>query len=118
MSEIYWLSRLDGVLAIFGIICTISVVSAVFMSLVVMIDREGETFMPQKKSKKLLRCCIITALITGIACVFVPSSKQAYMIFGIGRVVDYIQESEMASQLPDKCVEALEVWLESLTEEE
>ena len=118
MSEIYWLSRLDGVLAIFGIICTISAVSVVFMLSVVMIDREDEIFMPQKKAKKLLRCCIITALITGIACVFVPSSKQAYMIVGIGQAVDYIQESEMASQLPDKCVKALESWVESLAEEE
>ena len=39
------------------------------------------------------------------------------MIFGIGGTVDYIQDNEKLQQLPDKCVEALDLWVESLKED-
>ena len=118
MSEIYWLSRLDELLTILGIICTVSTVAALFMAILAVIDREEELVMPAKTTRKLLRHSMITALVTGLACVFVLSSKQAYMIFGIGPAVDYFQESDVASQLPDKCVKALEAWVDSMDDKE
>jgi hypothetical protein len=37
------------------------------------------------------------------------------LIFGIVPTIDYIQNNETAKQLPDKCINALDNWVESLT---
>lgn len=33
-------------------------------------------------------------------------------------IQDYIKNNETAKQLPDKCINALDAWVESLTQEE
>ena len=50
--------------------------------------------------------------------VFVPTTKDAMLIFGVGGTIDYIKSNETINQLPDKCVNALEAWVDSLTENE
>lgn len=45
-----------------------------------------------------------------------PSKEDMLLIYGVGTTLDYIQENETAKQLPDKCIEALNIWVESLTE--
>ena len=38
------------------------------------------------------------------------------MIFGVGGTIDYIKSNETINQLPDKCVKALDAWVESLNQ--
>ena len=45
-----------------------------------------------------------------------PNEKDAFLILGIGGTVDYLQNSEVAKGLPDKCINALDAWVESITE--
>lgn len=40
------------------------------------------------------------------------------MIFGVGGTVDYIKSNETINQIPDKCIKALDAWVDSLTENE
>lgn len=39
------------------------------------------------------------------------------LIWGVGSTIDYIQDNETAKQLPDKCVNALDAWVESLSDD-
>ena len=68
--------------------------------------------------KKCSIICIITTLFTGITSIFVPTSKDAMLIFGVGGTIDYIKSNETIKQIPDKCINALDAWVESLTEKE
>lgn len=36
---------------------------------------------------------------------------------GIGMTIDYIKDNDVVKQLPDKCIEALEVWVDSFKED-
>lgn len=36
------------------------------------------------------------------------------LIYGVGTTLDYLQDNEKVQQLPDKCVDALDAWVESL----
>ena len=40
------------------------------------------------------------------------------LIYGLGPAIDYIQDNEKVKELPDKCVEALSKWVDSLDMEE
>lgn len=50
--------------------------------------------------------------------VFVPTTKDAMLIFGVGGTIDYIKSNETINKLPEKCVNALDAWVESITENE
>ena len=35
------------------------------------------------------------------------------MIWGVGNVIDYVQTNETVKQLPDKVMNALDIWVDS-----
>ena len=58
--------------------------------------------------------------VTIIACFinfFIPTTNEALMIYGVGGTIDYIKSNDTAKQLPDKCIKALDKWVENLNEE-
>jgi hypothetical protein len=69
-----------------------------------------------KKSLLWLRYTFATLVISSLIFVFVPSTKEALLIWGVGSTIDYLQENETAKQLPDKCINALNDWVESLSD--
>ena len=118
MNEIYWMTRLDGILTASGVILTISGVAVVAMSILALIDGEDELMMSAERRKKIWNRSTIICMISALVCCFVPSSKTAMTIWGVGTVIDYVQDNETLQELPDKCVKALEAWADSLNEEE
>jgi hypothetical protein len=54
----------------------------------------------------------------GFICVFlaciVPNKKDCYAIFGVGTVLNYVNNSEEAKQMPDNAMKAVNRYLESL----
>lgn len=118
MKEIYWLSRLDGILTASGALLTLSGVAIVAIVILSLIDGEDELLMSAEWRRKLLNRSVIICIITSLICSFVPSSKTAMTIWGVGSVIDYVQENNSLREFPDKCLKALEVWADSLNEEE
>lgn len=49
--------------------------------------------------------------------ILTPTKKDLLLIYGLGPTVDYIQDNEKVKELPDKCVEALSKWVDSLNED-
>lgn len=67
---------------------------------------------------KKVRNASLAAVILGVfTLIFVPNKNEALMILGIGGVVEYVKDSDEAKQLPDKAVDALNVWFEELKKE-
>ena len=50
--------------------------------------------------------------------IFIPTTNEALLIYGVGGTIDYIKSNDTAKQLPDKCVKALDKYLDNLTKEE
>jgi hypothetical protein len=46
-----------------------------------------------------------------------PSTKDAYIIYGAGTVIDYIKEDTTAKQIPHKAIVAIDKYLDSLEED-
>jgi len=45
--------------------------------------------------------------------VFIPTKKDALLIYGVGGTIDYIKQNPTAKQLPDKCVKVLDKWVDN-----
>ena len=118
MNEIYWVTRLDTIVIVSIVVTAIAALIAGFVVSVALIDGEDEWIMSKETRKKSLRSGLIALAISSLVWMFVPDSKTALMIFGIGGTIDYIKENDTIKELPDKCVKALDAWVESLSEEE
>ena len=45
-------------------------------------------------------------------------NKLLLLAYGVGGTIDYIKSNDTSKQLPDKCVKALDKYLDNLTKEE
>ena len=111
MNELYWLTRLEYIQNFLVIVMSVSGI-ALFVSF--MIWTMANYVEEAKLALKWIIGTFTTLVISSLIFVFVPSTKEALLIWGVGSTIDYIQENETAKQLPDKCINALNDWVESL----
>lgn len=117
MKELYFLTILDGVNdflgAVTGIGLAIGIIAIVAYGLVNLIEEQD---IPAIKNWGITLLSLGASF--GLINVFVPTTEQAAMIYGVGTVVDYVQNNEDIQKLPDKCVQALDMWVDNCIEEQ
>lgn len=111
MWELYLLTRLGVIFPILVIIAAL----AGIVSAVAGINIIGECEV--ERSTKILKRSAVALAISILGIVFIPSKEDLLLIYGVGTTLDYLQDNEKVQQLPDKCVDALDAWVESLSEE-
>ena len=117
MNEIYWITRLDminGWLFAFGIISSIIMGTSAIMYIVFKSENDENSMgiirSILKTSTRVFFICLPLSILT-------PTKDEAMLIWGVGSTIDYIKENETIKQLPDKCVNALDAWVESLSDD-
>lgn len=114
MSELYWISVL-GNLNIVGIISLV----LLFIALVIIVVGciVNDDYYCDKARGKYIRCMralVIPFILSLAIVVFVPTTKELYLIYGLGSTIDYVKSNDKAKQVPDKAVEALNRYLDSI----
>lgn len=117
MSELYWLGVL-GTLHDFGEVVFI-------LSIIVLFGLGLWTFMlgsdydePFEKIKRMFKCSIYAFVLGTIINLFIPSTKNLLIIYGVGGTIDYLKENENANKIPDKCIKALDKYLDDALNED
>ena len=135
MTEIYWITRLD---AIYGCLLSIAILATVlFIASVIgwmcsaCIVEEYEAKRDTRNSSlydeeikeskgymsifiKALKVFAIFVVFSYVGIIFTPTTKEAYIIYGVGGTIDYIKSNDKAKQLPDKCIDALTRYVDSI----
>lgn len=111
MSELYWITRLDGLCALFGVAMGISGFAMIctLLYIVETLDVRGEV--NWKRVRTSLTINGLCFIVSFIAEILTPSTKQAYLIYGVGGTIDYLKKNPTAKQLPDKCIKVLDNWV-------
>lgn len=117
MNEIYWITVLGNVSMLLAILCGLFCLYTIITLIASLADAYEPIDFVENINKFKLKLIIPLCVILGFAICFVPNEKQLYMIFGVGSVIDYMQDSETVKELPDKVVNALDVWVNSLNKE-
>ena len=129
MTEMYWITRLDAICNFLITIAVVSFVISVVIGAFSMYNRfaaddyeEGGKYYNchMQRFKIFLnyfkRSIIVTLVLTVIN-IFIPTKNEVLLIYGVGGTIDYIKSNDTAKQLPDKCIKALDKWVENLNEE-
>ena len=129
MNEIYWITRLDAISDFLTIIAIVSFLISDVMAAFAMYNRfeaddyaEGgkyyNCYMQRFKIfLKYFKRSILVIIVSCVINVFIPTKNDALLIYGVGGTIDYIKSNDTAKQLPDKCIKALDKWVENLNEE-
>ena len=125
MSEIYWITRLD---LISGWLIGFAVISAIvtFIAIVAYIcnrsdyEKYGEDQCKRwtEFSSKLFKISLPCFFAFCLSSILTPTTKEAMLIYGVGTTIDYVKQNNTLQQIPYKCINALDAWVDSLTKKE
>ena len=121
MNEMYWITRCDIILTISWVLLALFVVFIMLLIYgrieLLYEDEEDESeikpFIKKYQKKVIIFALVLVGIIT-----FMPSTKDAYIIYGVGGTLDYLQSNSTAKKLPDKCIIALDKFLDSISKDE
>lgn len=132
MWEIYWLQRLDGIhsflVTMIFFLIIMSAASLLFWIIAIQnkeclnicecctkkrkcVEERGRF----KIGKKIFPWSFAALVLAVLLKIFTPTTKEAYVILGVGGTIDYLKTNETVKQLPDKCIYALDKWVDELT---
>lgn len=112
METMYWIDVLGKISTVTAILAAVSALFTCIL-LYAYIDLNGD------KSAKIWAKRSFVAFATFLLiAIFTPSEKSLYMIYGVGGAIDYLKENDVARQLPDKVIIALDKWVDAQIEDE
>ena len=119
MTEIYWLQVIGnfGALSVVALIVTIIALIILTIGYCAFEVYDDDDRKKQAAIVKWLRRSVVGIAISVVGVVFIPGDKELMAIYGIGGTIDYIKSNDKAKELPDKVVDALTKYLETLNEE-
>lgn len=120
MNELYWIGRCAVVNEIAGAVIAVVLFVLAIIGVVIFVGFLADVSLDENLPtawKWIKRLTVIGSVAT-LFYVFVPSQKEMYLILGIGGTIDYLQSNEKAGQIPDKCLDAIDAWVDVLVEDE
>lgn len=122
MSILYWITILDNLKGLGILTCALSLIfsGACFLANLFYAEeiKEGMVAYSYKNFNKAKNWTYTILIISTLVVIFVPSEDQLYKIYGIGGTLDYLRENPTAKELPDKCIKALDTWVDNFNKEE
>lgn len=133
MDNLYLITRLDDIRATFIALTILASIAAVIFTIVYfsykgeLAGRTEENINEYRSSekywcgigKKGTRWSLIIFFVSMVVLCVVPNTKQGLLLFGVNEAVEFCEKHPEAKQIPDKCIKALNKYLdEELTEKE
>lgn len=118
MEELYWIERLSSIRGAFIFFSCLSVIWLLSAYIIPWVEFYTEEDCKEKGLFKTRKTSGTLLVISVLILTFLPSTKEMYRIIGIGGTIDFIRQNETAKQLPDKCMKALDLFMDKVIEED
>lgn len=119
MNEIYWMTVIGNLSTTLTVVWIVALIIVVVMLLVLLIS-EGDVIAEEDSKHsffKWLKRIVVCGVIAAMANIFIPSTKEMLLIYGIGGTIDYIRTNDTAKQLPDKYIKVLDRFADKYIDE-
>ena len=126
MEELYWITGLDSISGTILALTIISGIVTAVMTIVWLVCSSLANNYVEKEfnegwakiGRSFVRVGLPLFLIFLIGNTFIPTTKEAYLIYGVGGTIDYLRSDQTAKQIPHKVVVAVDKYLEELVVED
>jgi hypothetical protein len=102
MWTIYFISRLDVIIIASLVISFICGCIIFFCAFIGSLEKEEQLLNTAKKA-------ILPFIISLTIAIFTPSTQIAFAMYGVGEIIDYVKENKELTNIPDKCIKALDM---------
>lgn len=117
MSELYWLNVLGNLHSCGELVIFLSILVLCGLGIwTIMVDSDYDE--PFKMIKRMFKRSIYAFVFGAAICLFIPSTKSLLIIYGVGGTIDYLKENKDANKIPDKCIKALDKYLDDALKED
>ena len=112
MSILYWITVLGNISVVsVSVIVMLAIVwTAIIIGFIVASSDDQFYTEIRGKLKSISKKLVLPTIIFLLSSIFIPTSRELMAIYGVGGVIDYIQENPDAKQLPDKYIKVLNKW--------
>ena len=117
MSELYWLGVLGNLNDLGGAIAVLSFLVFIALGFWFFLCSEDD-LEPSTFIKKMFKGSMFAIVLGVVMAIFIPSQKNLLIIYGVGGTIDYLKENKDANKIPDKCVKALDKYLDDALKED
>lgn len=124
MNDMYWITRLDALNGIIAFLFAISLAGVLLTGINLYVDflnvkdKEKIDKVAHKTVINRFRWFIVGSIICALAVIFIPTKNDALIIYGVGGTIDYIKSNDTAKNLPDKTIDALDKYLDSINDKD
>lgn len=125
MWLIYLLLMLDNITTLFMVVGVLTALVWVVTAIMSVVGEASLNYKynhwtePEVALVKRIRNTMLKIFIPFLTLgVFLPSSKQAAIIFSVGQTIEYVKGNEKLKELPDKAVMCLDKFITDYLEEE
>lgn len=126
MNEMYWLTRLDSLHTCMQFFLGFSILALIVFTMIYLSNKDGASNPDianreyykewTKLSSGWIKGLIPATIILSLGLSLIPTTKEAFLIYGVGGTIDYIKSDSIATQLPHKVIVALDKYLDEQTE--
>ena len=119
MNEIYWMTVIGNLSTALTVVWIVTLIIVVVMLFVLLVS-EGDVIEDKDDAHtffKWLKRFVVCGVIAAMASIFIPSTKEMLLIYGVGGTIDYIRKNDTAKQLPDKCIKVLDCFADKYIDE-
>ena len=114
MSELYWITTLGKINTVCWILFALSILILLIAITSYFTCYDEDDI---KISIKSIKLTIISTIVCGLCGIFITSKEDLYLIYGAGTIVDYCKDNSNVKEIPDKAIDALNRYLDSIAED-
>lgn len=116
MTEIFWLTRIGVLNDVFTFLWVVASFGIAIILFAMPIS--GEEWYEDLKNilKRWIKRLAVVLFVGIVGCIFTPSKEDLYLIYGLGGTIDYIKSNDKDKVLPDKVIDALTRYVDSIDE--
>lgn len=111
MSALYWITRLDGLNVVALALLVVGVVTTSILFVLRLASESDGDKSVSDVCKKGLKFSTPALVVGVLMTLFLPTTKEALLIWGVGGTIDYLESNETARKIPDKCIKALDKFI-------
>lgn len=117
MSELYWLGVLGSLNDLGEAIVVLSFLLCAALGFLLFLSSTDELEI-SPLIKKVFKGSLFAVVLGVVMVIFIPSTKNLLIIYGVGGTIDYLKENKDANKIPDKCIKALDKYLDDVLTED